>query len=271
MIDQLISLVKKTVAAGAEPPAVEDIRFTGDYASWEEAARDAVGYDAAVILERTRDALLQVKNGAAAFERDSVLFDKPQYSFPVIAGLLRAALAGYGRLAVLDFGGSLGTTYFQCRPLLRTVASIEWSIVEQAAHVRCGRAHFAGPELHFYTDVDECVRKRRPDTLLLSSVLQYLPAPYATLEQLLRQPWRHVLIDRTAFLAAGRDRLTVQHVPESIYPATYPAWFFSEAKLTAAVAAAGYTLVADFAGADRLSPVGEPGYYKGFIYERARR
>ncbi len=30
------------------------------------------------------------------------------------------------------------------------------------------------------------------------------------------------------FLCGNRDLLTVQHVPEWVYRATYPAWFLSE-------------------------------------------
>jgi putative methyltransferase (TIGR04325 family) len=267
VIEQLVARVKKSAWSGPRTGHA-GISFTGDYAGWAEAKRDSIGYDAAVILDRTREALLQVKSGAAVFERDSVLFDRPQYPFPLIAGLLRAALAGQGCLKVLDFGGSLGTTYFQCRPLLRPVTALEWSVVEQPGHVACGRERFADAELGFFTTVEECLRQRRPDTLLLSSVLQYLPSPYHTLEQLLAHGWKHLVIDRTSFLGTGRDRLTVQHVPESIYPVTYPAWFLSEPRLTAMIAAAGYTLVTDFAGSDHGAPADEPGYFKGFIYEK---
>ena len=267
MIGQLVARVKKSAWGGPRPEDAA-ISFTGDYARWADAQRDSVGYDAGIILDRTRAALLQVKNGAAVFERDSVLFERPQYPFPLIAGLLRAALVGQGQLKVLDFGGSLGTTYFQSRPLLRQVTAVEWSVVEQPGHVACGREHFADAELGFYTTVEECLRQRRPDTLLLSSVLQYLPAPYRTLQELLAHGWRHLVIDRTSFLGSGRDRLTVQHVPESIYPVTYPAWFLSEPRFTAVIAAAGYTLVTDFAGSDQGAPADEPGYFKGFIYEK---
>jgi hypothetical protein len=51
------------------------------------------GYDNDTILKKCKDALLKVKNGEAVYERYSVLFDKVQHSFPVLAGLLRAAIA----------------------------------------------------------------------------------------------------------------------------------------------------------------------------------
>jgi putative methyltransferase (TIGR04325 family) len=244
------------------------ITFTGDYASWEAALREAKGYDSPVILERTCAALLKVKNGEAVYERDSVLFEEPQYPFPVIAGLLRAALQQGGGLSVADFGGSLGSTYFQCRRWLRQVTPLEWLVIEQPAHVACGREHFEDRELRFYETMDVCLQRHRPGVLLLSSVLQYLPDPQAALQRLLQPKLDHLIIDRTAFWEANRDRLTVQTVPESIYPASYPAWFLCETKFRAAVAAAGYGLFADFPGTDEVRLPGGKACFKGFIYER---
>jgi putative methyltransferase (TIGR04325 family) len=246
----------------------QNIAFDGDYTSWESAAQNSAGYDSEIILKKSCDALLRVKNGAAAYERDSVLFDKIEHSFPVLAGLLRAAQANGGSLCVVDFGGALGTSFFQCRSFLATVKKLEWLVVEQKSHVTCGRKYFASEQLHFHNTIDECVAGYRPNALLASSVLQYLPQPYETLKELFGHRISHVIFDRTPFLSSGRERLTVQHVPESIYPASYPAWFFNESKFIGAATSTGYTLVADFPGADNYSPEGEKAYFKGFIFER---
>jgi putative methyltransferase (TIGR04325 family) len=246
----------------------QDIVFKGDYNSWDDAVQSSTGYDTGVILEKTCAALLKVKNGEAVYERDSVLFDKIQHSFPVLAGLLHTAQSHDGKLCVVDFGGALGSSYFQCRDFLKVVRQLEWLVVEQSAHITCGRKHFESDQLRFYNTIEECKVVHQPNALLLSSVLQYLPDPYEILQKLLSHRINHVIIDRTAFLVSGRERLTVQHVPDSIYPASYPAWFFSETKFTAAVESAGYILAADFPGTDDLSPEGEKAYFKGFIYER---
>ena len=258
--------LNRPVAQGSQ-----DVTFTGDYASWADAEAQCTGYSAPVILERTRASLLKVKRGEAVFERDSVIFDKPQYSFPVLTGLLRAALIDGGRLSVADFGGSLGSSYFQFRKFLRGATSLEWCVIEQAAHVRCGREHFEDEELRFFETMEDCVARHRSNVLLLSGVLQCLPDPYAALAGLLAHRVPHVIIDRQAFLVTNRERLTVETVPEWIYPATYPAWFLSETRFVAALAAAGYSLVTDFAGADDVSPSGERAYFKGFIYDLASR
>lgn len=248
-------------------PLAGRLRFTGDYATWAEAQRASKGYAAAEILETTRIAMNKVRSGQAVFERDSVLLAQPEPPYELIAGLLRVALASGGRLSVLDFGGALGSSYYQCRPLLDTVGSLRWNVVEQAAHVACGKAEFSSEHLAFYDTVSECVAAERPNVLLMSSVLQYLPDPYGMLDEMLTYRIPHVIADRTAFLAANRDRLTVQQVPASIYPASYPAWFLSKDRFLAKFARE-YTLVHNFPALDRLQPEDEPAFYEGFIFER---
>jgi putative methyltransferase (TIGR04325 family) len=257
--------LRRDAAASSSPP---QIAFAGDYACWADAERQSAGYGTPVILERTCASLQKIKRGEALYERDSVLFDTPQHSFPLLTALLRAAVIGNGRLSVADVGGSLGSSYFQCRQFLRAVRVVEWAVIEQPAYVRCGREHFEDGELRFYETIEECLARHHPDVVLLSGVLQYLADPYASLERLLAQRIRHVIIDRTAFLASDRDRLTVQTVPDSIYPASYPAWFLSETSVTERLRAAGYSVIYDFPALDNLSPADEPAYYKGFACDR---
>ena len=109
-----------------KPTASDDLAFTGDYRSWQEAAEDSQGYDSPVIFERTRNAMLKIKSGEAVYERDSVLFERPQYPWPLLVGLLRVAVQCGGRLSVADIGGALGSTYFQCRRLLQPATKLEW-------------------------------------------------------------------------------------------------------------------------------------------------
>ena len=74
----------------------KNISFIGPFESWNEAQEHSIGYESDNILEKVKAAQLKVKNGKAAYERDSVVFDKIQHSFPVLAGLLHAAIANGG-------------------------------------------------------------------------------------------------------------------------------------------------------------------------------
>ena len=82
---------------------------------------------------------MTVVDGRAAYERDSVLFEEVEYVWPLLASLMWVGARHLGSLNVLDFGGSLGSTYFQNRIFLATLPSVRWNIVEQPRHVEVGR------------------------------------------------------------------------------------------------------------------------------------
>ncbi len=209
------------------------IRFTGDYATHDEAKRASVGYDARHILEKTREALLKVKNGVNRWEQDAMVSDSDELPWALVAALLRCALVqGRSNLHVLDFGGSLGSTYYWCRPyLLSALQNLRWDVVEQHGHVAVGRADFENNELKFFETAEQAMHAGAPDVLLLSGVLQFLPEPEAFLESLLRLQIPHFILDRTPLWSEAHHRLTIQHVPAEIYEASYPAWFLSERRI----------------------------------------
>ena len=205
--------------------------WSGNYASWQEAKALCTGYDSNEILEKCKDALLKVKNGDAIYERDSVLFDEIQYSWGLLAGLQNAGLENNGHLIILDFGGSLGSTYFQNRHFLQSLKSLKWCIVEQANFVNCGKKYFENSELQFFYTIEECIKIHQPNVLLLSSVLQYLEEPNLLIEKIIEFKFSYIILDRTAFIDAEKDILTIQNVPQNIYKASYPAWFFNKKSL----------------------------------------
>jgi putative methyltransferase (TIGR04325 family) len=103
--------------------------------------------------------------------------------------------------------------------------------------------------------------------VLLSSVIQYLPDPYAFINDLVARRFDHIIVDRTAFLREGRDRLTIEHVPEWIYPAAYPAWFLSESRFLATFDGQ-YECIAAFDALDTTQPDGgDTADYKGFLFD----
>lgn len=228
--------VFKVVAKNWLPPAmfrwtrriVVGGGFAGDFATWEEASAGCTGYDAEEILAKVLDATLKVKYGAAEYERDSVLFDEVEYAWPVLAGLMWAAARSGGRLNVLDFGGALGSSYFQNRKFLQTLPEVRWNVVEQAHYVEAGRVHIQEGPLHFYGTIEECLTQTQPNVVLLSSVLQYLKSPMEILKSLSGTGATYLIIDRTPFTSRDKSRLLMQHVPPSIYAASYPMWVFSQ-------------------------------------------
>jgi len=208
------------------------IRFEGDYASYEDARRASEGYDAPAILAKTREALLKVKRGESRWERDAMVSDSEEMPWPLLACLTRiAAVKGVPEIRVLDFGGSLGSTYFWCRPFLAPEIRVRWHVVEQTEHVTVGRKDFQNDELRFEYKIEDMLASERPDVLLLSSVLHYLDQPEEFLEKLRAWNLPYLILDRTPLRDHPRHRLTVQHIPEEIYRASYPAWFLSRARV----------------------------------------
>lgn len=264
--------LKKLIRDWLPPIAMSLVRrvytghgYFGNYPNWEAAKRASSGYDAEHILDKVKEALLKVKRGVAAYERDSVLFDRIEYSWPILTGLLWVASQNENRLNVLDFGGSLGSSYFQNRKFLSHLKEFHWNVVEQPHFVRCGQETFQDETLRFYANIDACLIDNSPNVLLLSSVLSYLEDVDRMLAEMLDSNFQYIIIDKTHFVTEGDDRITVQRVPSWIYEASYPCRFFNEKKLLDLFAASGYELVAAFANPDRANI---PSTFKGFIFRK---
>lgn len=226
------NLIERIARRLLKPKVTQEYGWFGDYDSWQEAKKDTTGYDGQLILDKVKNALLKVKNGEAIFERDSVIFDEVQYSWGVLSALLLEAVRNNLKLEVLDFGGSLGSGYFQNRSALRHLKSLHWSILEQDHFVACGKETFANSELSFFREYEEYLKSRPlPNILILSSVIQYIEEPYELLKKLLSYDINTVVIDITTFIEGERDIITIQKVPPQIYDASYPAWFFNKTKL----------------------------------------
>lgn len=239
--------------------------WRGDYQSWQEAKKASMGYDTDEILQKVRNSLLKVKRGESVYERDGVLFDKIEYSWPLLAGLMYAAARLHGALHVMDFGGSLGSTYFQNKIFLDGLRDVRWSIVEQKHFVDAGQNDFENERLRFYDDVNACIECEKPTILLMSSVLQYLENPYKTLDHLLEYEFELIVMDRTAFSTKHKDMLTVQKVPKNIYEASYPCWFFDEEKLYQYFSSKGYRVIEVF---DSIDGSTVDYTFKGCILEK---
>jgi putative methyltransferase (TIGR04325 family) len=211
--------------------------------SWAHAVQQSSGYNQQLIAEKVFQSTTAVLRGDAAFERDSVTFPTPEYRWPVIAGLLSVA-AREGDLRVLDFGGSLGSTYWQHRDLLEGV-QVSWAVVEQENFVSAAK-DLEQHDIKFFNSIDSAVRDTSPNAILISSVLQYLPDPDLILQELLNTPANTLIIDRTPMADIQENVACIQVVPPSIYPASYPAWIVSRSWLTRELHA--WEIIAEFDG-----------------------
>jgi len=242
------------------------IRFRGEYPTWAAARAASGGYDRASILDKVRDATIKVKSGEAVYERDSMLFDRVEYSWPILAALMWSATMSGGRLSVLDFGGSLGSAYFQNRKFLNRLDDFDWGVVEQPHYVETGRKFIADDRLRFFPTIEECVGAIAPNTVLLGSVIHYVESYRSQLAALTAFRPRVIAIDRTIVNDGATDRIYVQDVPPAVYEASYPCYSLSEPSLIDALDRHGYELITDFDAGSFPAAEATGSSFKGYIF-----
>lgn len=163
--------------------------------SWQEATRAAGEYD--VPFEYIENRIAAIRAGAA-----------PQIT---LSAQLAAVLLPKPPVRVLDFGGSLGHSYFHLAPLAADrIAS--WHIIEKPETARHGAHLFADqPCLHFHGSIAEAVRAGNPDAVICSGVLQYIDDPYPLLQQLFGLGAQAVVLDRLPM--ERHERVFLQNAP----------------------------------------------------------
>jgi len=241
--------------------------FRGDYPTWSDAQRSAKGYDYAAIAEKIRVATHHVKAGRAAFERDTVVFKEEDFRWPLLSNLLHLAGRRDG-LHVADFGGSLGSVYFQHRGYLDRIKDLRWSVIELPEITAVGRKEFQNETLYFCDDLDQCSRHAPLDAVLFAGSMQYLETPFHFLERAAAVA-PHIILDRVPFIDSDKDRITIQHPPPAIYPGSSPHWFFSEKKLDGFMRDLGMTRLVQWKGFDH--PANIPSRYVGVVYAKPTR
>ena len=244
----------------------KNVSYNGNFKTWQDAVNKSAGWDKAAIFEKVSASAKLVKEGKAAYERDSVIFDKIQYAWPLLACLEHIALAD-NHLSLIDFGGSLGTTYFQNRHFLKPIASLKWHVVEQPHYVECGKHEFEDEHLKFEYTIEDVIKNESINCLLTSGAMQYFEHPVEWFEKFKNHHFKYLLFDRISFIADD-ERISVQTVPSHIYSASLPCWFFNEAEFINHFKSK-YNLIADFDSADEttLSSDNKKLYWKGFFFK----
>lgn len=218
--------------------------FFGDYTDWERAAADSSGYDSPAIFEKVKTAAMKVKWGLAVFERDGIAFDTKQFSWPITTMILLSASRNDNCLNILDFGGSLGSSYFQNIEFIKHLRELRWAIVEQNNVYKYGKQNFENEHLSFYKSLEEALNKTKPKVFLFGSSIQYIEKPYELFEKVIESGSEMVIFDRTPFFN-GKEARTVQKVPPRIYDASYPAWILDVNKFKNFFKKNSYDIVAE--------------------------
>jgi len=238
------------------------------YSDWHAACIDAGSYNNSDILEKVDGATRRaVASNGREFERDGVLFDEPITPFPLVACLLRVATSNGGNLVVADFGGSLGSSFYQCREFLSGLQNLRWLVVDQAEVAQRGRESFQQKSLRFYETLEDAAIEAVPDVVLFSGVLQYLDDPYDILMRAAALRPRAIIIDRNPESTHKADVFTVQIVPKDIYSARLPFRIFGAGNIGAHLV--DYRQTFEFAAIDPDMRAGHLiAKFRGALYER---
>lgn len=247
------------------------VRFSGNYTSWEDAVKKSAGYSSAQILDRVKAAVEEaVGTGGRKFERDGIVLVGVEPPYPLLTALLRAAIATRSGLGVLDFGGSLGSTFFQCRPYLNGIRNLRWNVVDQPNFVAYGKERLENESLRFFHSIEEAVLEARPDVILFSGVLQYLAKPLEVMQKAVDIGSPSIVIDRTPIVGAPENRIAIQKVPTRLGGSSYPIWLFTRERLLAPFLSY-YSVLTEYAAVDGVMSYGwKRVEFKGFILDKVR-
>ena len=207
--------------------------IVGDYPDWETALRATGLYkpDMTALIDTVR----RYRGGEGSFLNQ---YDPTArgVSYPLLAGLLTASVRSGGTLGVLDFGGSLGQTWFGLEWTLRHLPSTVWCVVDQPECVAGARSVFQSDRLRFYTSADEAAAEHDLDTIVCSSTLQYLDEPYNVLRMLAGLGLPNLILDRTVISSTDTELFMRQHTPADMGGDVHPLRALSRAKLDAVLA-----------------------------------
>jgi len=196
-------------------------RFDFGYDSWTQAQAKCSGYDSEIITKALVSASRRVRDGEVAYERDGVEFDSIQYSWPLLAAILGSPRSGQ-RLTVLDWGGSLGSTYRQNKYLIESAGiELSWLVVEQKHLIEIGTSEFADASLSFRESMAG-IPVGQYDVAIFAGSICYIQDPGRVLAEMSGLRPKRIVFDRTPESRSGADQIGVQRVGKRIYKASYP-------------------------------------------------
>lgn len=220
------------------------IVYDGDYSSWSEAESAADGYGSDAIIEKVFASTNAVLRGEAVYERDSWLFYREEYNWAFICALSRIRLFGCRQLHLVDFGGALGSSYWQNKKQFDMFSEVDWHVVEQKSFLDASaKLKYTAP-LTFEESIGESFSKYPINVVLFSSVLQYIKNFQDILNDTFSHSPEFIIIDRTPLFTEGTvPQILVESVPETIYPATYACEFRLKDEFLQIFLQSGYELI----------------------------
>jgi putative methyltransferase (TIGR04325 family) len=225
-----VAITKKLMLSLLPPILLPSLRrflkigiwYETGFSTWDSAHIKSLGYDSNKIVSKVLQGSLLARDGGLQ-ERDGFILDASDFNPYTWIGITHAInIIGEGKkVRIVDFGGSFGSTYRMMKDQLhRLKIDFEWIVIEQKHFVDLGKQHFETDELRFI-DGFSSLSDKSIDILIFNGVLEYLENPYQIIIEGLSYSPLVVLIDRTPVNSKQNDTFSVQHVPKSIYSASF--------------------------------------------------
>ena len=203
--------------------------FKGPFDTWKDALTNSEGYHSSKIIDKLFISAMKVKNKKFAYERDTVLFSQPSYNWMLLYNIFKY-FNNYQNFNLIDFGGSLGSTYFQHKFFFNSFKTMKWNIIEQSKISKIGNRFFRDKNLKFFNNLEPVIKKDKSKFIILDNVLQYIENPSYIIDILSKHKGITIIIDNIFFTEKNKDIIIVQKTPKRIYEATYPLRIFSKSK-----------------------------------------
>ncbi len=238
----------------------------GNYKTWKKAKKNSDGYEDKKIFEKVKKNFLLSRKLKNRYEQDSLIINKPRYSLSSSLGIILSAKV-LKKINIIDYGGSLGTIYFQYKKIIDNIQLIKWNIVEQDAFVNFGKKNIKDKKINFYSNLNECLLKQRPNVFFASSSLQYVEYPYKILKKVSNfKNIKFIIIDKSPF-HPNVETIKIQHNPRSIYKQSYPVHIFNKSKMIKFMHKNHFQLIDSFECENMLFNVN----YYGLIFIRKKK
>ncbi len=239
------------------------INYLGPYNVWEDALKNSKGYEDNQILIKVKKNTIISKNNIYFFERDGSLLKKNTISnnqLYLITSLINKKKNG---LNIVDFGGSLGSSYFKIKDIIDLNFKNKWNIIEQKLFVKEGNKSLKSSNLLFHNNLNDV--KKRIDLIILSGSLQYMKNPQKILEQIFLKKPEVIFLDRTPVSNKKRNEIYIQKRDIS----SYPSWHFSRNFICKLFKENNYDLKERFSSEfdHNLSINGKEIKFEGYIFE----
>ncbi len=201
------------------------VEYIGDFDSFEKAKNECEGYGAQTIFDKVSKSTLAVIDGKAKYERDGYLFYDKACNYNLMM-YLYCLMIKDGFVSVLDWGGAMGSTFFQHRQMLQSVFC-KWHVVEQPHYVNFARENISVDSISFYESMSQI--KDKCNCILFSSVLQYIDNPAEVAKEAVERAPRYIIIERTPVSTC--HHIWIQKVHEPIYEASYAACVYTKEEI----------------------------------------